>query len=84
MPMFRIKYLFIIKDSIMYSVRLPEELELNLTALAKQLHIAKSKVVIDALTRYIEDAQDYLMASSIYASDNQRYTHEELLRELGL
>jgi predicted DNA-binding protein len=68
----------------MLSVRLPEELEQNLTILSEQMHINKSKLVITALKEYIEDKQDYLAACDIFGRNNKRYTHEELISELGL
>ncbi|MDQ5922209.1 MAG: hypothetical protein QG673_2268 [Pseudomonadota bacterium] len=68
----------------MFSVRLPEELEQNLTILSEQMHINKSKLVIAALKEYIEDRQDYLAASDVFGRNNKRYTHEELISELGL
>jgi predicted DNA-binding protein len=68
----------------MFSIRLPKELETDLVCLAKQLHLNKSKIVISALTQYIEDQQDYITASTILKQNNKRYTHEEVMRELDL
>lgn len=68
----------------MLTVRLPDELEAGLNNLAQALATQKSKIVIAALKQYIEDKQDYLLAGDIYAANNSSYTHEEVLRELGL
>jgi predicted DNA-binding protein len=68
----------------MLTVRLPDELEIGLNNLAQALSTQKSKIVIAALQQYIEDKQDYILASNVYAANNSSYTHEEVLRELGL
>ena len=68
----------------MLSVRLPKELEYNLSEIARQLKSDKSKVVIDALSQYIEDKQDYLSAHAVFVQNNKRYTFEEVLNELKL
>jgi predicted DNA-binding protein len=71
-------------EIMMLSVRLPKELEYNLSEIAKQLKSDKSKVVIDALSQYIEDKQDYLSAHTVFVQNNKRYTFEEVLNELKL
>ncbi len=68
----------------MFSVRLPENLENDLSSLAKQLHLTKSNIVINALQQYIEDKQDYIKAYEIFSQNNKRYTHEEVMCELDL
>ena len=68
----------------MLSIRLPKELETDLVSLAKHLNLNKSNIVISALTKYIEDQQDYIKASSILKQNNKRYTHEEVMLELDL
>jgi len=68
----------------MFSIRLPEELETDLAVLAKQLHLTKSKIVITALRQYINDQRDYITANKIFNQNNEKYTHEEVMRELDL
>jgi predicted DNA-binding protein len=68
----------------MLTVRLPAELDVGLSNLAKALSTSKSKIVIAALKQYIEDKQDYLLAGNISAANNSSYIHREVLLELGL
>lgn len=68
----------------MTSVRLPSELELDLTSLAQILHTNKSKLIIEALTTYIEDQKDYIISKKIFNKNNKKYTHKELLLELEI
>ena len=68
----------------MFSIRLPEELESDLVCLAKQRHLTKSKIVINALRQYIEDQKDYITADKIFNQNNKRHTHEEVMRELEI
>ncbi len=68
----------------MLSVRLPVDLERELAIFSEQQSIHKSKVVIEALKRYLEDSQDYIQASGIYAQNNKRYTNEEIMNEFKI
>lgn len=68
----------------MFSIRLPENLENQLDLHAKNLHVAKSKLVIEALSKYFEDLEDYNKASSILLQNDKTYSHEEVIHELKL
>ena len=68
----------------MTSVRLPSELELDLINLAQKLHTNKSKLIIEALTAYIEYKKDYITSKEIFNKNNKKYTHEDLLIELQI
>lgn len=46
----------------MTSVRLPENLEAKLTALAYHTKRTKSYFITEALSRYLEDVEDYTIA----------------------
>jgi RHH-type rel operon transcriptional repressor/antitoxin RelB len=58
----------------MLGVRLPEDLNNRLTALSEKTHRPKSYYVKEALEKYLEDVEDYLLAVQAY---------EEHLREGG-
>ena len=58
----------------MLGVRLPEDLNTRLCALAAQTHRPKSYYVKEALERYLEDMEDYFLAVE---------AHQEHLREGG-
>lgn len=68
----------------MVSIRLPEEMEIELTNCAKNLKITKSKIINDALSIYLEDLQLYMKAKEVLEKDEPTYTHEELKHEFGL
>lgn len=75
------------KNISMFSIRLPDNLENQLEVHAKNLHIAKSKLAIEALSKYFEyfeDLDDYNNASKILLQNNKTYTHEEVKHELNL
>ena len=72
------------EEIIMFSIRLPAELERDLNMFSKQQSTHKSKVVIEALKRYLEDSQDYIQASNLYAQNNKRYTNEEIMNEFKI
>ena len=70
------------------AVRLPEDLEKRLEALAARTHRSKSYYLKRALETYIEDYEDYLMALEVKkrmdAGQEKTYTLEEVKKKLGL
>ena len=68
----------------MFSVRLPKELETELNDVSQQLKINKSKLVIKALKEHLEEIQDCLTIEYVLKQNNKKYTHAEVLHELGL
>lgn len=76
--------IFYKKVNKMISIRLPQEVENELLACAKELHKTKSKIVYEALLLYLEDLQDYIKAKKVMEQNNPRISHEDLKRELGI
>ena len=70
------------------AVRLPESLEKRLESLATRTHRSKSYYVKRALEAYIEDYEDYLLASAVKnrkdAGQEKTYSLEEVKEKLGL
>lgn len=70
------------------AVRLPEDLQKRLEALAARTHRSKSYYLKRALGTYIEDYEDYLMALEVKkrmnAGQEKTYTLEEVKKKLGL
>ena len=72
----------------MLSVRLPEELEQRLEALAKATGRSKTYYVRAALMAKLEDMEDIYMAEAVMerlaSGEEKTYPLAELERELGL
>lgn len=72
----------------MLTVRLPEEIEKRLTALAEQTGRPKSYYVKEAIESYLEDMEDLYAAETIYRRVLQGKedisTLEEVEKRLGL
>jgi len=72
----------------MLSVRLPEELEQRLEALAKATGRSKTYYVREALIQKIEDMEDIYMAEAVLerirSGKEKTYPLADLERELGL
>lgn len=66
------------------SVRLPDDLERRLTALADNTGRTKAFYVRQAIEQHIEDMEDYYDAVRILKSNTRTYTSEEVRAELGL
>ena len=66
------------------AVRLPKELEAQLTKVAKETHRTKTYYVQKALEKYLEDRADYLMAVARLEENNPRIPYEQVRKELGL
>ncbi len=72
----------------MLTIQLPEELEERLDTLARQSGRDKNAVVQEALSSYLEDLEDLLIAeervADIRAGRVKTYSLEEVERDLGL
>ena len=72
----------------MLAVRLPEDMDARLTALAKSTGRTKSYYVREALAEQMADLEDYYLAeqrlADIKAGRSKTYSLEEVERELGL
>lgn len=72
----------------MIAVRLPEEIEQRLDALAKATGRSKSYYVREAILEYLDDLEDLYLAEQrlieLRAGRSRTYTLEELERDLGL
>ncbi len=76
------------KEIAMLSVRLPEDVEKRLDALAERTGRTKSWYARQALIEKIEDLEDLYLAERVLeriaAGEERTYTLEEVERELGL
>ena len=70
----------------MLALRLEAELERRIAALARRQGRNKSALVREALTRYMEDQEDIMLAEAALRNlgDGKTLTHEEARRALGL
>ncbi|HDP94673.1 MAG TPA: ribbon-helix-helix protein, CopG family [Candidatus Aminicenantes bacterium] len=72
----------------MIAVRLPEEMEKRLDALAKATGRTKTFYVREAILEYLDDLEDLYLAEkrlgAYYAGKDKDKTLEEVERELGL
>ncbi len=72
----------------MLGVRLSEELDQRLTALADETLRSKSFYVKEALAEYLDEHEDYLLALSrlekYKKGETKGYTLEEIKSDLGL
>ena len=70
----------------MLALRLEAELERRIAALARRQGRNKSALVREALTRYMEDQEDIMLAEAALRNlgDGKTLSHEEARRALGL
>ena len=68
----------------MLAVRLPENLEQRLTDLSEQTHRSKSFYVKQALSSFLDDHEDRLIAIARLEENNPRISLEEMERRLDL
>jgi RHH-type rel operon transcriptional repressor/antitoxin RelB len=72
----------------MVAVRLPAELDKELSTLSTETGRSKSYYMIEALKRYLEDTEDrFTLEKAIkefYEGDQKTYTLDEVEKELGL
>ena len=67
----------------MTSIRLPANIDLQLTQLCGMTKRSKSFYIKEALTRYLEDIADYYIAMDRLSRPKRKtYTTKELLEEL--
>lgn len=66
----------------MTSVRLPENIDIQLEQLCELTKRSKSFYIKEALTRYLEDIADQYIALDRIASPSRLLTTKELLKEL--
>jgi RHH-type rel operon transcriptional repressor/antitoxin RelB len=59
------------------AIRLPEELESKLTALAKRTKRSKSFYVREAVESYLEDVEDYYIGLEVLENPGRIYSLEE-------
>jgi len=59
------------------AIRLPEELESKLTALAKRTKRSKSFYVREAVECYLEDVEDYYIGMEVLDNPGRIYSLEE-------
>ena len=73
----------ILGDDKMISIRLPKDLEKKLDILAQSTKRSKSFYVKEALTRYLEDIEDYYVALERFSQPgSDYYTTEEVKKEI--
>ena len=78
-------YYYVYKESIMVTVRLPEELEEKLEKITRATRRPKSFYIKEALERYMIDMEDfYLALDRLSKPDARYYTTEEIKHELEL
>lgn len=68
----------------MLALRLDDELDKRVTALARQQGRNKSSVVREALNRYLEDQEDVALAEAVLNDRQETKSLAEVRRELGL
>jgi len=68
----------------MIAIRLPEEIDQRLTALAKRTGRTKTFYARQAILKHIEDMEDIYIALERLENPGRRLTMEEAERELGL
>lgn len=66
------------------AIRLPEELEKELSMVAKKMRRSKSFMVREAISHYLEDIRDYQDAEDALKKSERLYSSEEVRKELGL
>lgn len=65
-------------------VKIPTDLYNRLSDLSTKTHRTKTSFVREALSRYIEDLEDYYLAVSVSAQNNPTYTPDEVRKMCGL
>lgn len=72
----------------MLAIRLPEDIEGRLTALAEKTGRTKTYYAREAILKHIEDLEDYYLAAGAYedfkASGEPAVSSKDVRRELGL
>ncbi|MDD5240786.1 MAG: TraY domain-containing protein [Sulfuricella sp.] len=68
----------------MLAVRLPEDIELRIEALAQQTGRTKSFYVREALQEHLDDLEDYYLAEARRKQPQPGISLDDVERELGL
>ena len=68
----------------MLALRLPPEIEQRLEDLAQKTGRTKSYYAKKAITEFLQDEEDYLLALARLEKNNPRLSLEEVERQLGL
>lgn len=68
----------------MLALRLPPEIEQRLEALARKTGRTKSYYAKKAITEFLQDEEDYLLALTRLEENNPRLSLEDIERQLGL
>ena len=66
------------------AIRLPEELESKLAALAKRTKRSKSFYVREAIESYLEDVEDYYIGMEVLDNPGRIYSLEEARKACDL
>ena len=68
----------------MLAIRLPPDLEKRLDELSKKTGRTKTYYAREALVEYLDDLEDFYLASERLKNPGKRWTMEEVEKELGL
>ena len=68
----------------MLAIRLPPDLEKRLDELSKKTGRTKTYYAREALVEYLDDLEDFYLASERLENPGKRWTMEEVEKELGL
>lgn len=68
----------------MLAIRLPEEIEARLTALATKTGRTKTFYAKEAILKYIDDMEDKYLAINRIENPGKRWTLDEVEQDLGL
>ncbi len=68
----------------MLAIRLPEEIEARLSALASETGRTKTALAREAILEYIDDLEDYYLAEARARKNRKTIPLADVERELGL
>jgi len=68
----------------MLAIRLPEEIEQRLEALARETGRTKTTLAREAILEYIEDLEDFYLAEARARRNRKTIPLDEVERQLGL
>jgi RHH-type rel operon transcriptional repressor/antitoxin RelB len=68
----------------MLAIRLPEEIEARLSALASETGRTKTALAREAILEYIDDLEDYYLAEARARKNRKTIPLTDVERELGL
>jgi RHH-type rel operon transcriptional repressor/antitoxin RelB len=77
-------YLYSTKETPMLAIRLPEDIEERLNALADETGRTKTALAREAILEYIDDLEDYYLAEARARRNRKTIPLAEVERELGL